>query len=116
MADAAQKALKPLSAMSQTSRSNLVQQSYHSANGAALMTQEKYDDAIPELMEDPQNPLSLALLADAQDKAGQPVDAQKTLTTLAAINDERVETAFAVPKARETLKQNLVTGGQAGGH
>jgi tetratricopeptide (TPR) repeat protein len=116
MADAAQKALKPLSAMSQTSRSNLVQQSYHSANGAALMTQEKYDDAIPELMEDPQNPLSLALLADAQDKAGQPVDAQKTLTILAAINDERVETAFAVPRARETLKQNLATGGQAGGH
>ena len=67
-------------------------------------------------MEDPQNPLSLALLADAQDKAGQPVDAQKTLTILAAINDERVETAFAVPQARETLKQNLATGAQAGGH
>ncbi len=116
MADATQKALKPLTAMSQTSRSNLVQQSYHSANGAALMTEEKYDDAIPELMEDAQNPLSLTLLADAQSKAGQPVDAQKTLISLAAISDERVETAFAVPQARAALKENSVTGAQAGGH
>ena len=102
--------------MSQTSRSNLVQQSYHSANGAALMTEEKYDAAIPELMEDAQNPLSLTLLADAQSKAGQPVDAQKTLISLAAISDERVETAFAVPQARAALKENSVTGAQAGGH
>ena len=116
MADATQKALKPLTAMSQTSRSMLVQQSYHSANGAALMTQEKYDAAIPELMEDPQNPLSLGLLADAQNKAGQAADAQKTLTTLAAINDERVETAFAVPQARAALKQSAATSAQAGAH
>jgi tetratricopeptide (TPR) repeat protein len=116
MTDAAQKALKPLSAMSQTSRSNLVQQSYHSANGAVLMMQEKYDAAISELMEDPQNPLSLQLLADAQNKAGQAADAQKTLATLAAINDERVETAFAVPQARAALKQSSAAGAQAGGH
>ena len=116
MADAAQKALKPLSAMAQTSRSNIVQQAYHSANGAVLMTQEKYDAAIAELMEDSQNPLSLQLLADAQSKAGQAADAQKTLSALAAINDERVETAFAVPQARAALKQNSGTGAEAGGH
>lgn len=114
MADAAEKALKPLSAMAQTSRSNLVQQAYHSANGAALMAQGKNDEAIPELMEDPQNPLSLQLLAEAQTKAGQPADAQETLETLAAINDERMETAFAVPQARAALKQAAATTAQAG--
>jgi Cys-tRNA synthase (O-phospho-L-seryl-tRNA:Cys-tRNA synthase) len=102
--------------MAQTSRSNIVQQAYHSANGAVLMTQEKYDAAIAELMEDSQNPLSLQLLADAQSKAGQAADAQKTLSALAAINDERVETAFAVPQARAALKQNSGTGAEAGGH
>ncbi|HXO00137.1 MAG TPA: hypothetical protein VN881_13760 [Candidatus Acidoferrales bacterium] len=116
MADAAQKALKPLSAMAQTSRSNIVQQAYHSANGAVLMMQEKYGAAISELMEDPQNPLSLQLLADAQNRAGQAADAQKTLATLAAINDERVETAFAVPQARAALKNGSPTTAQVGTH
>jgi len=116
MADAAQKALKPLSVMAQTSRSNLVQQAYHSANGALLMTQGKSDEAISELQEDPQNPLSLQLLADAQNKAGQAVDAQKTLSTLAAINDERVETALAVPQARTALKNGAPTTAQVGTH
>jgi predicted Zn-dependent protease len=116
MADAAQKAVKPLSAMAQTSRSNIVQQAYHSANGAVLMMQEKYDAAISELMEDPQNPLSLQLLADAQNKAGKAADAQKTLATLAAINDERVETAFVVPQARAALKNGSPTTAQVGTH
>jgi tetratricopeptide (TPR) repeat protein len=116
MADTAQKALKTLSAMAETSRSNIVQQAYHSANGAVLMMQEKYDAAISELMEDPQNPLSLQLLADAQNKAGQAAEAQKTLASLAAINDERVETAFVVPQARAALKNGSPTTAQVGTH
>ncbi len=104
MPNVAVKALEPLSAMAQTSRNNLIQNSYHSANGAVLLVQGKYSDAISELEEDSGNPLSLQLLADAQVKAGQSADAQKTLVTLAAINDERVETAFAVPQARAALK------------
>ena len=75
--------------------------------------QQKYDAAIQELDDDAQNPLSLQLLADAQNKAGQTAEAQKTLTTLAAINDERVETAFAVPPARTALKANPGTTAQA---
>ena len=75
--------------------------------------QEKYDAAIQELDDDAQNPFSLQLLADAQNKAGQAAEAQKTLTTLAAINDERVETAVAVPQARAALKANPSTTAQA---
>jgi tetratricopeptide (TPR) repeat protein len=102
--DKAEAALKLLAEMAETSRSTPVQNSYHSANGAVLFAKGDYAGAISELQEDPQNPLSLRLLAEAQTKAGQAVDAQKTLETLAAISDERVETAFAAPQARMALK------------
>lgn len=116
MADVAQKALDPLGAMAKTSRSTPLQHSYHSANGAALLAQGKFADAIPELQEDPRNPLSLQLLSEAQNKAGQSSDAQKTLERLAAINDERVETAFSVPQARAALKHAQPTTAQGGGN
>ena len=46
------KALEPLNSMAQTNRNNLIQNSYHSANGAVLLLQGKYSDAISELEED----------------------------------------------------------------
>src|SRR6202161_1570674 len=104
-----QKSVEPLSAIARTSRSDVVQRAYHSANGALLSMQGKYDAATKELEDDSQNPLALQLLADAQEKAGQSAEAQKTLVTLAAINDERVETAVAVPPARAALKANPPT-------
>jgi tetratricopeptide (TPR) repeat protein len=115
--DVAEAALKLLAEMAETSRSNLVQNSYHSANGAVLYAKGDYAGAISELQEDPFNPLSLDLLAEAQTKAGQAADAQKTLTTLAAISDERVETAFAAPQARLALKKGeSQQTAQGGGH
>lgn len=102
--EVAEDALKLLSDMAENSHSVPVQKSYHSANGAVLFARGDYAAAIPELQEDAQNPLSLRLLAEAQAKAGKAADAQATLTTLAAISDERVETAFAVPLARVALK------------
>jgi tetratricopeptide (TPR) repeat protein len=109
----AQKAFEQLAAVAENSRDNLVQQSYHSAKGAALLAKGKFADAIEELSEDPRNPLSLDLLADAQTKLGQSADSQRTLVTLAAINDERVETAFAVPQARAALKGSASISAQA---
>jgi tetratricopeptide (TPR) repeat protein len=114
--DVAQAALKLLAEMAQTSRSIPVQNSYHSANGAVLLAQGDYAGAITELQEDAQNPLSLRLLAQAQAKAGQTSDAQKTLATLAAISDERVETAFAMPPARAALKSDTTQTAQGGAH
>ena len=100
----AKAALQPLAAMARTSRSNIVQQSYHSANGAVLLLQGMYADAVSELQYDPRNPLSLELLAQAETKAGEPGAGHDVLVKLAAINDERIETAFAVPQARAALK------------
>jgi tetratricopeptide (TPR) repeat protein len=113
-ADAAQATLKLLANMAQTSRSTPVQEAYHSANGAVLYLQGDYAGAIAELQEDAQNPLSLQLQAAAQTKAGQSDDARKTLETLAAISDERVETAFAAPPARLALKHDATRPAQGG--
>ena len=114
--DVAEAALKLLAEMAQTSRNIPVQNSYHSANGAVLLAQGDYAGAITELQEDAQNPLSLRLLAEAQSKAGQSADAHKTLATLAAISDERVETAFATPPARAALKNDTTQTAQGGAH
>jgi hypothetical protein len=113
---AAEKALKPLTAMSLTSRSIPVQKAYHSANGAVLLAKGDYAGAITELQEDAQNPLSLRLLSEAQAKAGQATESQKTLAALAAVSDERVETAFAVPQARLAMKLEPQQTAQTGAH
>jgi tetratricopeptide (TPR) repeat protein len=113
MLEVAQKALEPVRAMAKTSRNNLVQLAYHSASGAVLLAEGKYADAISELQYDPRNPLSLELLADAQKDSGDAASQQKTLVTLAAINDERVETAVAAPVARAALKANPKTTAQS---
>jgi tetratricopeptide (TPR) repeat protein len=114
--ESAEDALKLLKEMADSNRSTPVQNSYHSANGAVLLTRGDYTGAIAELQEDPQNPLSLQLLAQAQNKAGQAADAQKTLTILAAISDERVETAYAAPQARAALRTEAPQTAQAGAH
>jgi tetratricopeptide (TPR) repeat protein len=113
--DVAQAALALLRDMAENSRSTPVQNAFHSASGAVLFAQGDYAGASSELQQDPQNPLSLQLLAEAQTKAGQAADAQKTLATLAAISDERVETAFAAPQARAALKKNDTTQTAQGG-
>ena|SRR5215469_7352803 len=102
--DATQKAFDTLKTLAASSRNNLIQQSFHSGNGALLFLAGKHSEAISELQYDPRNPLSLTLLAVVQAKAGATADAHATLETLAAIIDERVETAFAVPQARAGLK------------
>jgi tetratricopeptide (TPR) repeat protein len=102
--ETAEEAVRPLAVMAKTSRSATVQKAYHSANGAELFAKGDYAAAIPELQEDSLNPLSLRLLVRAQTKAGQTTDAQKSLAALAAISDERAETAFAVPEAKAAMK------------
>jgi tetratricopeptide (TPR) repeat protein len=110
--EVAKAALAPLSVMARTSRDNLIQQSYHSANGATLLLEGMYADAVSELQYDPRNPLSLQLLAVAETKAGEPAAGRDMLARLAGINDERIETAYAAPKARATLKDAPASNGQ----
>ncbi|MGA8268149.1 MAG: hypothetical protein WB787_10320, partial [Candidatus Acidiferrales bacterium] len=114
--DAARKALEDLNSMAQTNRDNVVQIAYHAANGAVMLLQGDYSGAISELEENSRDPLSLQLLANAQSKAGQTADSQKTLATLAAINDETIEMAFVVPPVRAALKSNSSPSAQQTSH
>jgi tetratricopeptide (TPR) repeat protein len=109
----AQRALAPLSAMAATSRSNPVQNSFHSANGAVMLLEGRYAFAVAEFQEDSRNPLSLRMLSEAETKAGMSAAGQEVLEKLAAINDERVESAVAVPQARAALKAAAQTTAQA---
>jgi len=104
MPEVAKTAFAPLNQLARTSRGNLIQQSYHSANGAVLFAQGMYADAISEFQEDARDPLSLQFLADAETKVGEPAAGHDVLVKLAGINDERLETAFVVPQARAALK------------
>jgi len=113
MEDVAEKALAQLAPVADKSRSNVVQAAYHSTNGAVLLLQGKFAEAVSEFQEDPRNPLALQLLADAQSKAGQSAESTKTLATLAAINDERVETAAVSQPVRDALKRNNPSSTQA---
>src|SRR5262249_29783141 len=106
MTDVAEKALAELQPFAEKSRSNTVQAALHTTNGAVFIAQGKFAEAISELQEDPRDPIALQLLADAQNKAGQSADGSKTLATLAAINDERVETAAVAQPVREAMKKN----------
>jgi tetratricopeptide (TPR) repeat protein len=110
--EVAKAALAPLTAMARTSRDNLIQQSYHSVNGATLLLEGMYADAVSELQYDPRNPLSLQLLAEAETKAGEPAAGRDVLMRLSGINDERIETAYAAPKARAKLNHAPASKGQ----
>ena len=104
--DVAVKALRELQSFAAQSRNNVVQSAYHSTQGAVLLVEGKSAAAVEELQNDSRNPLSLQLMADAQNKAGQPADASRTLASLAGINDERVETAAVAQPVREALKRS----------
>jgi len=103
--EVASRALDTLAAFAEKSRNNVVQSSYYSTHGAVLLLQGKYTGAATELQEDPRNPLSLQLLANAQEKAGQVPESAKTLAALAAIYDERVETAAIAQPMRDALRR-----------
>jgi hypothetical protein len=59
---------------------------YQGAVGGVLWTQGKYQDAIPHLMEDQWDPLSVARLALAERHTGQPVQEKQTLDRLSRLH------------------------------
>jgi len=106
LVDQVEDAQGKLSDAAQDSRDNIVQQSFHSATGALDFVKGQYKEAVDELEQDPENPMSMQLLADSEMKAGQTEEARKTLATLAGINNEVIETAYVVPQVRASLKSS----------
>ena len=68
---------------------------------AAAFSDHKYDQAISHLEEDPNNPLSLKLLATAYQKIGYTAGAKRTSETLENLNDPTLEQALVVPAFRK---------------
>lgn len=97
----AQAIVEQLSKMAESSDDKLIETSYHGAAGAWLFSNNKYKDAIPELEEDSNNPLSLRRLAVAYQQTGDFADARQTTETLANTNDPTLEQALVVPTFRK---------------
>jgi len=93
-------ALRQLERMSQGSDDKLIDTAYHGAAGAVRFSEHKYADAVSHLEEDPNNPLSLRLLAVAYQRIGDNANAQRTNETLANLNDPSLEQALVVPAFR----------------
>ncbi|MGH9500264.1 MAG: tetratricopeptide repeat protein [Terriglobales bacterium] len=99
----AAQAVSELEAMSEKSRSPVIQLCYHGAAGAVLAAQGKYADAIPHLQEDSADPLSMRLLWRAYNSTGASADAQAVAGRLAGLNVPTVEQALVVPQFRARL-------------
>ena len=77
-------AVARLQKMVQTNFSNVVERAYHGANGALLAAEKKTGAAIAELQEDPEDPFSLAKLANLQAASGNAHDAAESRARLQA--------------------------------
>jgi len=94
------KAMQQLEAMAQNSRSTVIQQSYHAAEGAMLVAQQKYQDAIPHLEEDTSDPYSLQLLSRAYHETGAATELHTVEARLRGINMPTIEQALVVVPTR----------------
>lgn len=99
------KAAQQLQAMAGSHRSRTVQHAWHAAQGAVLVAEEKYAEAIPHLEEDSQNPLSLQLLWQAYSQTGKQAQAEHIQAVLGGFNQVTVEQALVVPRFREAVAE-----------
>jgi len=108
--DAAYQTVHQLQGMVGQSKSRVILQCYHGAAGAVLMAQGKFAEAIPELEEDDDEPLSMRLLWRAYGGTGASAQAQEMAARLSALNVATVEQALVVPQFRASLVSVSQTG------
>jgi tetratricopeptide (TPR) repeat protein len=96
----AAQALQQLEALAGSTRSAVVQSSYHGAAGTLLMSQQKIQEAIVHLEEDEDNPYSLELLSRAYSITGAADKRHEIEVRLRASNAPTMEQALVVPAVR----------------
>jgi tetratricopeptide (TPR) repeat protein len=106
--NSASNAIKQLETMAGTSRSQVIQLCYHGAEGALLVAQGKFAEAIPHLEEGSTDPESMQLLWRAYNSTGASSQAQAIATKLSALNLPTVEQALVVPQFRVSLVSQAV--------
>jgi hypothetical protein len=97
---AAEAALAELQKMAAASASVNIQRSYSGAQGARLMAEQKYKDAVPYLEEDYINPMSMRLLVQAYRKTKAAASAAELTRKLIGWRVPTIEEALAVPAFR----------------
>jgi tetratricopeptide (TPR) repeat protein len=96
----AAQALQQLEALAGSTRSAVVQSSYHGAAGTLLMSQQKVQEAIVHLEEDEDSPYSLELLSRAYSITGAADKRHEIEVRLRASNAPTMEQALVVPAVR----------------
>jgi hypothetical protein len=99
----ANSAVRQLEQMAASSRNQVIQHSFHGAKGSVLVLQAKYAEAIPELEEDREDPISMRLLWRAYSSAGATNQAQLMADKLANFNIPSFEQALVVPQFRASM-------------
>lgn len=100
--DAAAATLKRLEDLANSNPDEMIQASFHGANGAMLLAQGKNDDAIANFEEDSRSPFSMRGLSMAYEKTGAKQQAATIASRLAGFNEPIIEQAIVVLPFRET--------------
>lgn len=95
--------LKKLQALAAENNSGPVQYALNGAQGAVLMAQGKFDDAIAHLQEDDKNPFSIQRLIVAYKKIGATDKATAMSARLAKYYEPTIEQAVVVPAFNKSL-------------
>jgi tetratricopeptide (TPR) repeat protein len=96
----ADKSLHQLEAMATGSRNRVILSCYNGAAGTLLMDQKKYEDAIPRLEEDQDNPFTMELLVQAYYETGLTDKLHEIEAKLRGTNLPTMEQALVVPGMR----------------
>jgi tetratricopeptide (TPR) repeat protein len=96
----AEKTVAQLETLANGSRNRVIQSSYQGAAGTLLMAQKKYEDAIPHLEEDQDNPFTMELLVQAYYQTVQTEKLHEIEVKLRGTNVPTMEQAVVVPAAR----------------
>lgn len=99
----AQAALKRLEALAAANSSGLVQFSFNGAEGAVLLAQGQYAEAIGRLEDDDKNPFSIQRLIVAYQKTGATEKAGRMAQRLANFYEPTIEQAIVVPEFRKAM-------------
>ncbi len=96
----AEKSLHELELMANGSRNRVIQSSYQGAFGTLLMDKKKYQEAVPFLEEDQDNPFTLELLVQAYYETEQTEKLHEAEAKLRGTNVPTMEQALVVPAVR----------------
>jgi tetratricopeptide (TPR) repeat protein len=96
----ADQTLHQLEQMANGSRNRVIQSSCNGAAGTLLMDQKKYEDAIPHLEEDQDNPFTMELLVQAYYQTMQTEKLHDMEARLRGTNVPTMEQALVVPAIR----------------